>query len=330
MEWSRIIGDSLRYGVGEFAMVYALAAVGLNMQFGYAGLLNFGQAGFAAAGAYGLAISVTHYGWSFGAAVFIGLVAAVVLAAALGFPTLRLRGDYLAIVTIAASEIIRLMLQATNFRRVTGGADGLQGFAETFRDLNPIPGGRYGFWRLEFSSSVLWVMVVGWSLVAVFSFVTYLLIHSPWGRVVRGIREDEEAVRSLGKNVYWYKMQALIIGGVVGAAAGLMDALARGSATPANYQPIFTFITYSVLILGGTARVWGPVVGAVVFNSLFQFTGLFLREANDSFIPQWLISDNDIGAVRLMLMGAGLMALMAFRPQGILGDKREVAVSARR
>jgi neutral amino acid transport system permease protein len=172
--------------------------------------------------------------------------------------------------------------------------------------------------------------VVGWTLVAIFAWVIHRLIASPWGRVIKGIREDEDAVRSLGKNVYGYKMQVLVIGGAMGAVAGIMDGLARGSATPANYQPGFTFIAYSMVILGGTAKVWGPIVGAVLFNFLFQFTSLFLREANDSFIPDSLISDNDVGAVRLMLMGAGLMALMAFRPQGLFGDKREVAISARR
>ena len=113
----------------------------------------------------------------------------------------------------------------------------MQGFAETFRDLNPIPSGRYGFWRLKFSASVLWVMLVGWVLVALVATLIHFLINSPWGRVVKGVREDEDAVRSLGKNVYGYKMQVLILGGVIGAVAGIVDALARGSATPANYSP---------------------------------------------------------------------------------------------
>ncbi|MGE3621896.1 MAG: branched-chain amino acid ABC transporter permease [Acidimicrobiia bacterium] len=330
MDLVGIFGDSLRYGVGEFTMVFALAALGVNLQFGYCGLLNFGQAGFAAAGAYGVAVAVGHFGWSFALGVSTSLLAAVVLGLLLGFPTLRLRGDYLAIVTIAASEIIRFVLQASNFRGVTGGADGLQGFAGTFRDLNPIPPGRHGFWRLEFSSSVLWVMLVGWLLVAAFAVLTHLLIESPWGRVVKGIREDEDAVRSLGKNVYAYKMQVLVLGGAMGAVAGLMDGLARGSATPANYQPGFTFFAYVMVILGGTAKVWAPIVGAIVFNTLLQFSDLFLRAANDSFVPSWLVGDDDVGAVRFVLMGGALMALMVFRPQGIFGDRREVAIGARR
>jgi branched-chain amino acid transport system permease protein len=330
VDWGRIFSDSIRFGLSEFAMVFALAAQGLNIQFGYTGLLNFGQAGFAAAGAYGLAISITYFGWSFYAGVFIGLLAAVLLALLLGFPTLRLRGDYLAIVTIAAGEILRLFMQATNFRRVTGGADGLQRFAGTFQDLNPIPDGRYGFWRIQYSESTLWVLTVGWGLVALIAVLTWLLMRSPWGRVVKAIREDEDAVRSLGKDVYSYKMQSLILGGAIGAVAGIMLGLAQASVTPATYQPVFTFIAYAALILGGTARVMGPIVGAIVFQFGFQFTSVFLREANDSFIPSWLIGDNDVGAAALIFMGAMLMLLMIFRPQGIFGDRREVAISARR
>ena len=116
MDYLDIFGDSLRYGLGEFTVVFALAALGLNLQFGYCGLLNFGQAGFAAVGAYGVAVGVTYYGWSFYLGIFISLLAAVLLGLLLGFPTLRLRGDYLAIVTIAASEIIRFVLQASNYR----------------------------------------------------------------------------------------------------------------------------------------------------------------------------------------------------------------------
>ncbi len=330
MDWTLIISDSIRFGIGEFGPVFALAALGVNLQFGYAGLLNFGQAGFAAAGAYGLAISIISFGWSLWAGIAFGLFAAVVLGLLLGFPTLRLRGDYLAIVTIASAEIIRLVMSAQNYRTVTGGADGLQGFSGRFRELNPISEGSYGIWRIEFSSFVLWPMLVGWTLVVLAAILIRLLVRSPWGRVLKAIREDEDAVRSLGKNILSYKLQALILGGVLAGMAGMLDALGRGSANPANFATGFTFTYYAMVILGGTATVWGPIVGAVLFNTLLQFTILFLTQANNSFIPLWLIGDNDVGAVRLMLMGAFIMALMVFRPQGLLGDRREVAVSVRR
>src|SRR5580765_6642593 len=110
MDWTLIFEQGFQAGVGPIACYTALAAIGLNMQFGYTGLLNFGQAAFAAMGAYGLAVAVATYGLSFWTGIFFGLLAAVLLALVLGFPTLRLRADYLAIVTIAASEIIRLVV----------------------------------------------------------------------------------------------------------------------------------------------------------------------------------------------------------------------------
>src|SRR5262245_2347530 len=149
MNWGDILSGTLRASVGQQAIIYALAAIGLNIHFGYTGLLNFGQVGFMAVGAYGVAISITTWGWPFWAGLLFGIGGAVVLALLLGIPTLRLRADYLAIVTIAASEIFRRLMGATKFKDTTGGADGLTGFNRTFRDLSFIPDGRYGFgpWR---------------------------------------------------------------------------------------------------------------------------------------------------------------------------------------
>src|ERR671924_542285 len=145
MDWGGIADSTLRALVGREAIIYALAAIGLNMHFGYTGLLNFGQVGFMTVGAYGVAISVTQWDVPLLVAVLIGMGAAVVLALLLGVPTLRLRADYLAIVTIAASEILRFVIAAPTWRGVTGGSDGFHGFARGFFDLNPIPAGSYGF-----------------------------------------------------------------------------------------------------------------------------------------------------------------------------------------
>ncbi|CAN5142105.1 hypothetical protein BH18ACT4_BH18ACT4_02630 [soil metagenome] len=331
MDWELILRNAVRSAVGEDAAVYALAAIGLNMHFGYTGLLNFGQVGFAACGAYGIGIAVATYGLSMWMGIFLGLLAAVVLALLLGLPTLRLRGDYLAIVTIAAGEIIRIVMRSSQFNDVTGGSDGLQAFSERFNELNPLSAGEYGFWVLRFTAPDTWVLIVGWTMVALSSLVVFLLVRSPWGRVVKAIREDEDAVRSLGKNVYAYKMQSLVLGGVIGALSGLVFAFSRGSVQPANYSTTFTFFAYTVLILGGTARVLGPVIGSMMFWLLFRFTDVGLRQATEAgYIPDALLSGTQIGQVRLMLVGLGLMLLMIFRPQGVFGDKNEVAISARR
>src|SRR5690606_2826158 len=138
-----------------------------------------------------------------------------------------LRADYFAITTIAAAEILRLLIRSTPATDLTGGPFGLQGLARDFYDLNPIPSGRYGVGTFEYASQQLWVMLVGWVLVALATLFIWQLTRSPWGRVVRAIREDEDAVRSLGKNVFGYKQQVLVVGGVIGGLAGVIDAISQ-------------------------------------------------------------------------------------------------------
>ncbi|MBP1633028.1 MAG: branched-chain amino acid transporter permease, partial [Acidobacteria bacterium] len=165
MDIVRILLDALRAAVGVPAAAYALAAVGLNVHFGYTGLLNFGQVAFMMMGAYGTAVTVNEGGplW-LGLLVGIGL--AVALGLLLGVPTLRLRADYLAIVTIATAEILRYVIRSNALEGLTGGVFGIQQFADPFYALNPIPPGRYGFGSFNFSHRQLWIILVGWLAVA--------------------------------------------------------------------------------------------------------------------------------------------------------------------
>jgi len=330
MQWNTIISSSLETALGAATIIYALAAIGLNVHFGYTGLLNFGQAGFMAVGAYVLAMIVATYGLSFWLGIGVGLLAAVLLALLLGIPTLRLRAHYLAIVTIAAAEIIHLLLRSVALHKWTGGSDGLQNFADSFYRLNPYSTG-LNIGPISFDVRQTWVITVGWVLVAVVSGLVFLLMRSPWGRILKAIREDEDAVRSLGKNVFSYKIQSLIVGGVIGALAGFMVALNNVAVQPDLYGTETTFFAYTVLILGGAARIFGPIVGAAIFWFIIQFTEVFLSELlRNDYLPHWLISSQQqIGAVRLMLVGLGLMLLLIYRPQGIFGDKREIALDAR-
>jgi branched-chain amino acid transport system permease protein len=174
------------------------------------------------------------------------------------------------------------------------------------------------------------VVIVGWIIVAIITFLMWVMVNSPWGRVLKAIREDEDAVRSLGKNVYLYKMQSLIIGGVIGSIAGFVYALSRQSVQPDNYSTALTFFAYTVLILGGAARVFSPIIGAMIFWFLIVFIEQMLRQAvTAGYIPEWLIGANQVGQIRFMLMGIALMLLMIYRPQGIFGDKKELALDAR-
>ncbi len=330
MDWGQIASNAASSAVGVDTLVYALAALGLNIQFGYAGLLNFGQAAFVAIGAYAIAITVTVSGLPFGLGVVIGLLGAVLFAVLLGIPTLRLRADYLAIATIAAAEVVRLVLRSNTLTDATGGSNGLTGFANGFYALNPLAAGTYGAGPFTYSARQAWVLIVGWTLVAVVVLVTWALMRSPWGRVLKGIREDEDAVRALGKNVYAYKLQALALGGIVGALGGFVFAVGRAAVQPDNYGTAFTFFAYTVLLLGGAARVFGPVVGSMVFWVVLSLTDGILRGAiGAGIIPSGLMTTSQVGQVRFMLVGAALMLLMIFRPQGIFGDKRELAIDAR-
>ncbi|HEX6921706.1 MAG TPA: branched-chain amino acid ABC transporter permease [Actinomycetes bacterium] len=330
MDWQRIIINALEASIGLQAVVYALAAIGLNVHFGYTGLLNFGQSGFLAVAAYGLAVTVATFDLSFWLGIVIGLVGAVLLALLLGVPTLRLRADYLAIVTIAAAEIIRLVVRSVTFKDTFGGSDGRQAFAGGFYDLNPYPEGSYTVGNFGFNERQMWILTVGWILVALSCLVVFLLMRSPWGRVLKAIREDEDAVRSLGKNVYYYKMQSLIIGGVLGCLGGFVYALGQASIQPDIFGTDTTFFAYTVLILGGAARVFGPVVGAMIFWVVLSLTDNVLNEAIDAgYVSTSVINNTQVGQFRFMLVGLLLMILMIFRPQGIFGDRREIALDAR-
>jgi neutral amino acid transport system permease protein len=325
MDFDVILGNGLRSAIGPEAAVYALLAIGLNLHWGYTGLLNLGQVGFMLVGAYGLAITVATWGWSMWLGIPIGLLAAAALALALGIPTLRLRADYFAITTIAVAEILRLVVRSRPAQGLTGGAFGLQGIANPFYDLNPIPRGTYGFGVVTFSENRLWVMLVTWVLVLLCTGLLVLLTSSPWGRVLRSIREDEDAARSLGKNVVAFKMQALVIGGMIGGLAGVMFAIRASSANAESYRSTVTFFAYTVLILGGAATRLGPIVGACIFWFVISSIESFLRQADgQGWLPGFLEGPEAVGAVTFIVVGLALALLIVFRPQGIFGNRNEI------
>ncbi|PJJ61854.1 branched-chain amino acid ABC transporter permease [Compostimonas suwonensis] len=324
MDWGNILGNAVGEIISPTTAAYALAAIGLGVHFGYSGLLNFGQAAFLLIGAYGFAIT-TLAGWPLWAAVITAIVASVLFAFVLGIPTLRLRADYLAIVTIAAAEVVRYIVTTTGLTDITGAANGLSGFKDTFAALNPIPDGTYGFGPFVYNAYDWWVRIVGWALVILASVLVWLLMRSPWGRVIKGIREDEDAVRSLGKNVYSYKMQALVIGGVMGSIGGIIFILPR-AVQPANYTTGLTFFIWTILLLGGAATIFGPIVGAMIFWVVLSLTQGILYGLIESG-GLGFISTVQAGQIRYILVGAALMLLVIFRPQGIFGNKKELSFS---
>ncbi|TXK19216.1 branched-chain amino acid ABC transporter permease [Homoserinibacter sp. GY 40078] len=322
MDWLQILSNTASSILAPTTMAYALAAIGLSVHFGYAGLLNMGVAGFMAMGAYGYAISILTFGLPWWAGVLIGLGAAAIFALILGIPTLRLRGDYLAIVTIAAAEVARLLFLTTAFDDVTGSADGLNGYHASFRDSNPIPPGTYGFGPWVYNENQWWVRIVGLITIAFAVLLVWRLMSSPWGRVIKGIREDEDAVRSLGKNVFSYKMQALVLGGVIAAAGGIVYAL-PSAVSPGDYVTSLTFFVWTGLLLGGAATIFGPVLGAVLYWVVFTFLGNLLPALVRADILPFMTAIQ-AATLRYILVGVALMLLVIFRPQGILGNKKEL------
>jgi ABC-type branched-subunit amino acid transport system permease subunit len=321
MNWLQILSNTASSIISPATIAYALAAIGLSVHFGYAGLINMGIAGFMAIGAYGYAISILTFGFPWWAGILVGIVGSVLFALILGIPTLRLRGDYLAIVTIAAAEVLRLLFLTATFDEYTGSADGLSGYHASFRAANPIPEGTYGFGPWTYSANDWWVRIFGIALVAVVAFIVWSLMRSPWGRVLKGIREDEDAVRALGKNVFSYKLQALVLGGVFGGLGGIVYAL-PSAVSPGVYVTSLTFFVYTALLLGGAATVFGPVLGSVIFWVLQTFLSNVLPALAESGVLP--ISGIQASTLRFVVVGVALMLIVVFAPQGILGNKKEL------
>ncbi|WP_314687154.1 branched-chain amino acid ABC transporter permease [uncultured Bifidobacterium sp.] len=327
MDFTTVIGNSLGELIAPTTAAYALAAIGLNIHFGMTGLLNMGQAGFMLLGAYGFAITQSM-GWSLFASLLAALVLAAIYALLLGIPTLKLGPDYLSMVTLASAEIIRIIGRSTSLTNLTGGSAGIspQNFTEKFEGSSPLPNGSTTFLLWTYSNNIAnswWMRIVAWSLVLIAVLLTWRWFHSPWGRVLKGIREDENAVRSLGKSVTTFKLQSLFLGGAFGAIAGIVFVLPR-SVQPDSLGRQVTFYTWTILLLGGAATIFGPILGSCLLWVLLTFTKELMRGA----IPATLISSDQVEALGWVIVGVALMCLVIFRPQGLLGDRKELAFNA--
>ena len=308
-----------------FAGIYGLAAIGINIHFGWTGLLNFGHAAFMGIGAYTTILLIPHdlgregvvveTGLPLPIAVVIGMLAAALLGLILGLPTLRLRGDYLAIVTIAAAEIFRLLIR--DFEDLTGGVYGVIQFSEALQSLRPNFITNLAT-SIEVSSSQLWVGVITWILIIFTLLFLNRLQKSPWGRALRAVREDEDAVRALGKNAVWLKLQSFMLGASIGGLSGILLAFNYGTLQVSTFVPVLTFYLWAALILGGVGSLAGPALGAVIFWVIISGTDslaeIFFENANGQ----------QLAGVRFVFVGLLIMFTMIFTPSGILGKKEEL------
>jgi branched-chain amino acid transport system permease protein len=292
--------DNYLVAMATFACLYALMALGLNLVWGMAGMINLGLVGFFGLGAYVSALA-TRRG---GAPIVLGLAAALVLTgvagAAMAVITARLRGDYLAIITLGFSEVVRLT--ASNEIWLTNGTDGISG----------IPGPWRG--RVAPASFNLIFLVIAAAAVAAALAVLQRVRFSPYGRVLRAIRDDDQVAAVAGKPVLRFKVEAFAISaGIVGVAGALWGHYTSYIA-PEVFVPLVTIYVVLALTAGGTGNNWGAVVGA--------FLVVFFMEAT-RFATGWLpgLRPVQVAAARECLIGAGLLVVLRVRPRGLLPER---------
>ncbi len=306
--------------VAVVAGIYTIFALGVQVQFGFSGLLNFGHVAFMAIGAYTMAIVTVKTGLGMWVGALLGVLAAAAAGVLLGLPTLRLRSDYFAIVTIAFGEIVRYV--ATNEDGLTGGSQGtinLAGSGEATQYNGSWE--RFQSWlggALQIGSKDVLMLLVVWSAAIALLYACAALVRTPWGRVLKSIREDEDAAASLGKNVFVYKLQSLALGAALAGVAGCFYAWQFSFFSPADFQPLLTFFAWMIVILGGVGRIWAVPIGSVVFGVIFAGTRFF------DFAPFSYLDSAERAYVRLILIGLVMIGLVLFRPQGLLGRREEM------
>jgi len=284
------------------AAIYAIFSLGLNLEWGFTGLINFGHVAFMAIGAY-TTVLLNLNGVALFPSVITGMALAGLCGGLLGLSALKLRADYLAIVTLGFAEIVRFILLNEDW--LTRGPMGLHGYSRPFEDFIS---GDYNFFLL------LLVLIV---LVACYLMLEQL-IKSPWGRVLKSIREDEDVPTSLGKNVLSYKIQALMLGSAIAGLAGALLAFYLQYINPRNFMPMETFYAWIAVVVGGSGNNKGTILGAFILWGFFSGT----RFAQ-GYLP---LSPTQIGALRIMFIGLLLILIMMFKPEGLLGKKEELTL----
>ncbi len=299
-------------GVGVLAATYGIFALGLQLNVGTTGITNFGQAGFMAIGAYTMAILVVKEGWSWWWAMPAAMAASMLAAVVVGLPSLRLRADYFAITTLAFAEIVRYL--ADNERDLTEGSQGLLGYNSDWFKLSLRLGNWLNGHGIHVTSFLFPLLLVSWGLLLGLTLLVALIVRTPWGRVLRAIREDEDAARALGKNTLAYKLQSLALAAALAAIAGFVLALNLTLLVPDEFDPVFTIFGFVIVILGGLGSYFGVILGSVILMTVLEGT---------RYVELPLSSDK-VAAIRFIIVGLVLILLMAFRPQGILGNKQEM------
>jgi branched-chain amino acid transport system permease protein len=283
--------------IGIIALIYVILSLGLTLQYGLTGLINFGHVGFFAIGAYTSALLAFQ-----GVPLVLCFAAAAALAGVAAWPiglvSLRLRDDYFAIVTLGFSEVVRIVI--TSEKWLTSGVQGLPGIPRLYEELGGFAA------QLAVFATILAVTLVG-------IWMIRRIAKSPFGRLIEAIRDNEEAVQALGKDPARFKVQVLVVGAAFAGIAGAFYAHYITYIVPDQFIPLVTFYVWMAIIMGGVGRVSGAVVGSAILM-LFLEGSRFLRDV----LPG--VSEVDMASVRIGAVGLLLILFIMFRPQGLMGD----------
>jgi branched-chain amino acid transport system permease protein len=297
-----------------FGTAYAIITLGLNLQWGYTGLFNVGVAGFVALGAYTSALLTTPpqaghlagLNWPVAAGMVAAMLVTGLVGAVVGALALRLRQDYLAITTFGIAVTIQLF--ANNATALTGGPFGVQFIPKPL--------------QAWLGTGLTWTMAylaLALALLGVAYVALEKLVNSPWGRVLRAIREDEDAASALGKASFVFRLQSFVIGSMLMGLGGAVYAHFVGFIAPDDFLPILTFQLWAMLIVGGSGNNRGAILGAFVVWGFWTAAGGLMR----GWVPQ--AEQARAAALQVVLIGCLIALMLVLRPKGIWGEQFKIA-----
>ena len=313
--------------ITNFALLYVLLALGLNIVVGYAGLLDLGYIAFYAVGAYVYALLASpHFNLHlpFWLILPLGALIACLFGVLLGAPTLKLRGDYLAIVTLGFGEIVRIFLN--NLSRPVNITNGPQGIAL----IDPFAFGEFSFARneklvgLDFSAPIKYYYLL-LAITVLVIVMTVRLQNSRIGRAWEAVREDETAARAMGINTTAIKLLAFAMGASFGGLAGGMFSAIQGFVSPESFVLVESIMVVAMVVLGGMGNVWGVILGALLLSFVPELLRYTVEPVQKALFGRMLIEPE---VIRMLIFGLALVLIMRFRPAGLLPSavrRRELA-----
>lgn len=302
--------DRAQIDVATLALIYIVLGLGLNIVVGFAGLLDLGYVGFYAVGAYSYALLYHWAGWGFWQALPVAGAAAALFGFVLGFPVLRLRGDYLAIVTLGFGEIIRMVL--TNLQSLTNGPDGISGIPKPTVLGHPMTrraaDGYETFhqwvgWDFNTMHSMIYMYLLALAFALCTLFITTRLVRMPIGRAWEALREDEIACRSLGLNPALIKLSAFTLGALFAGIGGALFAARQGLVNPDSFTFAESALVLAIVVLGGMGSQAGVILAAILLTVLPEVA-------------------RGLAEYRMLIFGLVMVLMMMWRPQGLLPAKR--------